>query len=225
MKLGILYSGGKDSNYSLFLASKEHEISCLISLKSKNDNSYMFQSAGNEIVKLQSKALQIPLIIQNTKGEKEEELKDLEKAIKDAKKKYKIEGIVTGAIQSAYQSSRIQKICVKLDIFCFNLLWQINEKKYLNDLLKNKFEIILSGIFSYPLNKNYIGKTLNNALIANLQSLFPSPSLIGEGGEYESVVLDSPMFKKKIVIKEFKVIMDSENSGKIQIKKMELTAK
>ena len=222
MKVAVLFSGGKDSNYAMYLASKYHEISCLINLKSKNQNSYMFQSAGSNLLELQAESLNIPLLQHPTKGEKEEELKDLKKAIKKAKDKYKIKGLVTGAIKSAYQSSRIQKICLELSIECFNPLWQINEKNFLEELIKDKFETILVGIFAYPLDKSYLGKTLNKQLLAKLQTLSPIPSIIGEGGEYESFVINSPMFKKRLNITKSEKIMDGENSGVLEIKEVNL---
>ena len=153
MKLGILFSGGKDSVYSAYLAKKTgNKISCLISIFSENPESYMFHTPLIKKTKIQAQVMSIPLIIQKTKGEKEIELQDLEKAIKKAKDKYKIQGIVTGAIHSIYQSSRIQKICNKLNLECFNPLWQKSEIEYLTELIKNKFKVIIVGVFAYPLN-------------------------------------------------------------------------
>ena len=80
-----------------------------------------------------------------TTGEKEKELKDLERAIIRAKNKYKIEGIVTGAVASVYQTSRIQRICNRLGIEVFNPLWQRDQVELLNDLVNNRFEIIIIG--------------------------------------------------------------------------------
>ena len=142
MKLGVLFSGGKDSCYSAYLAKKQgHEIVCLMSVFSENKDSYMFHTPSIKKVKKQSEAMSIPLMVQKTKGEKEKELKDLERVISKAKKKYKIQGIVTGAIRSVYQASRIQKICDKLKLKCINPLWQKDEIKYLNELIENKFKI------------------------------------------------------------------------------------
>ncbi|PIO08781.1 TIGR00289 family protein, partial [Candidatus Pacearchaeota archaeon CG10_big_fil_rev_8_21_14_0_10_34_12] len=125
MKLGILFSGGKDSSYAAYLAKKHrHELTCLISVFSENKNSYMFHTPSISRVKEQAQAMNIPLITKKTKGVKEKELQDLENAIKKAKEKYKIKGIVTGAVESIYQSSRIQRICNKLNIEVFNPLWQ-----------------------------------------------------------------------------------------------------
>ncbi len=99
MKLAALFSGGKDSCFALYKAVKErHGIACLISLISENKESYMFHTPNIHLTNLQAEALELPLIAFKTKGEKEIELLDLEKAIKSAVKKYKIEGIVSGAV-------------------------------------------------------------------------------------------------------------------------------
>lgn len=83
MKLGVLFSGGKDSNYAMYLAKKAgYEISVLITIESENQESYMFHTPSISKVKRQAEVLRIPLIIEKTKGEKEKELIELENAIK-----------------------------------------------------------------------------------------------------------------------------------------------
>lgn len=221
MKLAALYSGGKDSNFALWEASKKHKIQCLITIISKNPHSYMFQTPGINMTKLQALCLNIPIIKQETQGEKEKELDDLKKAIEKAITKFKIEGIVTGAIKSTYQASRIQKICKELNIWCFNPIWQINEIEFLNKLIKSKFKIIIVGIASYPLTKKYLGKELNKNIINELILMSKNYGLnpAGEGGELETLVIDGPNFKKSIDITQSQIICDSENSGILKINK------
>ena len=224
MKLAVLYSGGKDSNYALYKASKHHEIVCLISLISKNSYSYMFQSPGTSLIKYQSQALKIPLLEHRTSGEKEVELKDLEDAIKKTIKNYSIEGIVTGAINSTYQASRIQNICKKLDIWCFNPLWQKDQIEFLKELIQNNFEIKIVGIASYPLDKSYLGRTIDETLLDELIGMQKNYKInpAGEGGEIETFVTNSPLFKKRILIKKSTHKMDSINSGELIIEELEL---
>jgi diphthine-ammonia ligase len=220
MKLGLLFSGGKDSTYAGFLAQKAgNEISCLISIVSENKNSYMFHTPSISKTEKQAKDMGIPLIIGKTKGEIEKELKDLEKAIKKAKKKFKIEGIVTGALQSAYQASRVQRICDKLKLECFNPLWQINENEYLNELIKNDFEVIIVGVFAYPLDESWLGRQVDNKFIEDAKKLSSKYgiNIAGEGGEFETFVLDCPMFKKGLYVKKFKDFKEGENSFRREI--------
>ena len=220
MKLGILSSGGKDSTYSAWLAKEyDYELTCLISIFSENQESYMFHTPSIKQVKKQAEGMEIPLIIQKTEGNKEEELKDLEKAIEKAKQKYKIEGIVTGAIRSIYQSLRIQKICNKLNLECFNPIWQKNEEEYLAELIQNKFKVILTGVFAYPLNESWLGKEINREFINELKKINQTYkiNIAGEGGEYETFVLNCPLFKKELKIINKRIFSTGENSCKMEL--------
>jgi diphthine-ammonia ligase len=207
MKLGVLFSGGKDSVYAAYLTKKAgHELTCLISILSENKDSFMFHTPSIEKTKVQAQAMNLPIMIQKTKGKKEDELKDLEKVIKLAKEKYKVQGIVTGAIQSVYQSSRIQKICNKLKLEVFNPLWQKDEEEYLEELIKNKFKVIITGVAAYPLDQFWLGKEINNDFIKETKTLNEKYKIhpAGEGGEFETFVLDCPLFQKPLKVKSFK---------------------
>lgn len=220
MKLAVLLSGGKDSVYAGYLAKKAgHELACAITIYSENKHSYMFHTPSVGKTKKQAEVMDIPLILGKTSGKKELELTDLEKSIKTAIKRYKIHGIVTGAIQSVYQSSRIQKICNKLKIECFNPLWQISEKEYLEELINNKFKVILVGVFAFPFDEKWLGREINKEFIGEIGKLNKKYkiSMIGEGGEFESFVLNCPLFKKELKIKSFKDFKEGENSFRREV--------
>jgi len=220
MKLGVLFSGGKDSVYATYLAKKfGHEISCLISVVSENKESYMFHTPSIKKAERQTEVMGIPFLSQKTKGKKEIELEDLEKAIKKAIKDYRIEGVVTGAIQSVYQASRIQKICDKLNIECFNPLWQKNEEEYLSELIKNKFEIILVGVFAYPLDEKWLGKKIDKNFIKEIEKLNKKYQIhvAGEGGEFETFVLNCPLFKRGLKVMDKKILKEGENSFRMEV--------
>ncbi|MFH1229461.1 MAG: diphthine--ammonia ligase [Candidatus Aenigmatarchaeota archaeon] len=226
MILGVLFSGGKDSTYALMKATEGNEVACLITMVSRNKESYMFHTPNIDITKMQAESIGLPLIQVSTEGIKEEELKDLENAIKKAKDDYCIEGIVTGAVESMYQSTRIQKICDDLKLKCPNPLWKKDQEGLLKELLVNKFKVIISGVAAYPLDESWLGREIDEKTIKDLVALRAkygvSPS--GEGGEIETTVLDAPFFSKRIEIlessKEFK-----DNSGVFIIKKARLVKK
>jgi ABC transporter with metal-binding/Fe-S-binding domain ATP-binding protein len=226
MKLGVLFSGGKDSTLALYKALKYHEIACLISIFSENPESYMFHVPNIHIVDLQAEAMEIPLIKKTTHGKKEKELIDLKEAILEAKKCFGIEGVVTGAVRSIYQASRIQKICKRLGLWCFNPLWLEDELLLLEELVEKGFKVIISGVFAYPLKKELLGREIDPEVISLLKSFqeryMISPA--GEGGEIETTVLDTPLFKKRIEIVDYSVDY-SENRGIFIIKKARLVEK
>jgi len=227
MRLGVLFSGGKDSTYAAWLAKKyDHDISCMISLWSKNKDSFMFHTPAIELTKKQAECMGIPLIVQETVGEKEIELKDLEKAIKLAIKKYKIEGVVTGAVESVYQASRIQNICNKLKVECFNPLWQKNPKEYWKEMLDLGFKIIIVSVAADGLNEKWLGKEITKDNFVELEKLSKKYlfHLGFEGGEAETFVLDCPLFKGHVFVKESEVKWLG-NAGLYLIKRVELVDK
>lgn len=203
MKVGVLLSGGKDSLYAAYKARQyKYELSCCMTIISQNNESYMFHTPNIAGVKEQSEAMNIPLVTQITPGEKEIELHDLKKLLRKAKEKYGIEGITTGTIGSTYQATRIQKICYELGLHCFNPLWQMDQIELLDELVSNNFEIIITGVFGYPLEKKWLGRNLDKQCIHELTQLQKKYNInpAGEGGELESYVLDCPLFNKKIKI-------------------------
>jgi diphthine-ammonia ligase len=226
MKLGVLFSGGKDSTLALHKAAENDEVVCLITLVSKNPESYMFHTPNIGVTALQAEDLGLPLITKETEGKREEELADLEEAIAEAARQFHIEGIVTGAVESVYQSTRIQRICDRLKLRCINPLWKKNQKELLEELVDKGFKVIISGVFAYPLDESWLGKEIDKErieMLVSLQKKFGlSPS--GEGGEIETTVLDAPMFRKKIEILDGKVEAKG-NSGVFIIKQARLATK
>jgi len=227
MKCAVLFSGGKDSMYAAYLAKNNgYELSCLISIISENPESYMFHTPSISKVEKQAESMNIPLIVQKTKGEKEKELLDLEKAIEKAIDIYRVECIVTGAVASIYQESRIQKICNQLNLECFNPLWQKNPEEYWDELLKKDFEIIIIGVAADGMGKEWLGKKIDRDSLNKLKEIKRRfrIHLSFEGGEAETFVIDCPLFQKKIkILKAEKKF--SKNSGTYDITKIELANK
>ncbi|MCJ7560156.1 diphthine--ammonia ligase, partial [Candidatus Bathyarchaeota archaeon] len=192
MRLGVLFSGGKDSTLALHTAAEKEEVVCLITLVSQNKESYMFHTPNIDITVLQAEAMGLPLIKKVTEGKPEEELKDLEEAIAQAVKGFKIEGVVSGAAESVYQSKRIQRICNRLNVLCLNPLWKKDQKALLEEIVAKGFKVIISGVFAYPLDESWLGKEIDKELIERLVLLGKEFGLspAGEGGEIETTVLD-----------------------------------
>jgi len=226
MRFGVLFSGGKDSTLALHKAAEKEEVVCLISLVSENKESFMFHTPNIDLTGLQAEALDLPLIRKVTEGKPEEELEDLEEAIARTVKDFKIDSIVTGAVDSVYQTTRVQQICNRLDLWCVNPLWKRNQKALLEEIIAKDFKAVISGVFAYPLDKSWLGKQIDENLIEKLVALSEMYGLnpSGEGGEIETTVLDAPLFKKKIEILDFEVEAQG-NSGVFRIKQARLTEK
>src|SRR3989344_3236858 len=227
MKLVSLFSGGKDSTYAALLAKKAgHSIACLLSIKSTAPESFMYHKPNIEMNALSAEAMGLPLIIVETSLGKEEELAPLKETLVEMKKKLKLGGVVTGAVASTYQASRIQKICNDLDLHCFNPLWQKNQLQLLNELLEKKFEVVVVAVAAAGLDESWPGRKIDKSAIQELVALNKKYdiNIAGEGGELETFVLDCPLFREKIKILESEKKF-SGSSGEMFIKRAELVKK
>jgi len=186
----------------------------------------MFHVPNIGVTRRQAEAIGLPIVQRGTKGEKEKELEDLKKAIGTAKADFGLEGIVTGAVKSVYQSTRVQRICKQLRLWCFNPLWLKDEIELLNDVINNRYDVIISGVFAFPLDKGFLGNKLDDKMIQKLERLKEEYGLspAGEGGEIETTVMDAPFFKKRLEVLDYDVSY-KDYSGVFKIKDLKLVSK
>lgn len=226
MKLAALFSGGKDSTYALYkMLQQGHEIKYLLTVFPESQESWMFHYPCIELTKLQAEALGIKQIIKKTKGEKGKELEDLKKALKEAKS---IEGIVSGAVASEYQKNRIDGICKELGLKSIAPLWKEDPEKLFKEEIESGFEIVITAVSTAGLDENWLSRKIDLNTIEELKNLSKKFgfNLGFEGGEAETLVLNAPIFKKKIEIDNIDKIWDNKtNSGYIIIKDAKLILK
>ena len=227
-RLGALVSTGKDSMFALTTMKRQnYPISCLITLQSANKDSFMFHTPTVKLARLQARAMGIPLVSVRTKGRKEEELDDLRDALAKAKKRFNIEGIITGALYSNYQRDRIEKIADGLSLKIFSPLWHIDQGLYIKNLIRENFEIIITRIAADGFSERWLGRTLDFQAVDELLKLCAAKGInpAFEGGEAETLVLDCPMFEKRICIDRAKKIMENACTGTLIVEKAHLERK
>lgn len=227
LNLAALVSGGKDSLFAAYIMIKQnYNVKCLVSLKSKNLDSYMFHTPTIELVKLQAESMELPLIFRETKGEKEKELEDLKKALEEAKEKYNIQGVITGALYSSYQRDRIEKIADRLGLKIFSPLWHVSQENELRELLKNNFRFIITKVAAEGLDSSFLGKEFDEEMLEKLKKVEEKHkiNMSGEGGEFESFVVDCGLFKKKIRIFSSEIVEDG-GSASLVVNKARLEPK
>lgn len=219
MRLGALFSGGKDSCLAMKYAMDEgHEVVCLISIISENQQSYMFHTPNIHLTDLQAEAMDIPLVKETTVGIKEEELHDLERALLRAKKDFGIEGICSGAIYSTYQRSRIDDMCKDIGLESLAPLWKKRPRDLLEFMVDSGFVVLMSAVAADGLGEEWLGKEFTPKVIEELCVLHNTCYVCtgGEGGEFETLVVDGPFFKKKLVIDESSTRFQRD-SGQLEV--------
>jgi len=223
MRVAVLATGGKDSTLALHrVLSKGYEVAFLACMIPAKEDSYMFHYPNIHLIDLFAEAVEIPLVKAETSGIKELEVEDLKRLIE----KLDVEGIVSGAIASTYQKTRMEQICRQLNLECITPLWQESPQKILREILDLKFEVIITGVYAYGFNAEWLGRKIDEETVKALIKLNKEygVSLMGEGGEYETLVLDAPFFRKKIKIVEAEKIWKKER-GYFLVKKARLENK
>lgn len=203
MRLGVLFSGGKDSCLALHRAAEVDEVVCLITVVPDNAESFFFHTPNLHLTGLHAEALGLPMVGRTTPGVEEEEIADLRAAIAEAVEVHAIEGIVTGAVGSVYQATRVQRVCDDLGLWCFNPLWQLDQVQLLWELVRGGHHVIVSGVFAPPLDEEWLGRTIDATTVQELEGLWEDHGIhpAGEGGEIETTVLDAPMFRSRIEVR------------------------
>ena len=202
MNVAILFSGGKDSTMALFNALEAKEdAKYLLSMKSRNDESYMFHVPNIHITDLLSKALDIPIISAETDGIKEEELQDLKREFENLKS-LGVEAIYTGALYSVYQKSRIENLCSEVGLKAISPYWHVDELEYMRKIVSLGFKIVVCGVAAWGLDESWLGRIIDDEAIDDLVKINEKyqVNIAFEGGEAETLAIDGPIFKKRIKI-------------------------
>ncbi len=219
-RLAVLYSGGKDSNYALFQAIKEgFEVACLLSVRPADVDSMLFHHPNTHLTTLQAESLGIPILAKEIRrGQDENEC--LSELVAEAKDRFGVVGVVTGAVKSKFQMDRFGGVFARNGLEGVNPLWGVDEESYLRRLVPDGFRAIVTRVAALGLGPEWIGAELDEDGIERLISLARknrfNPSL--EGGEGETFVLDMPMFSRKIVVLEAEKSWE-RGEGTLSIKK------
>lgn len=232
MKFVALISGGKDSCFNIIHCLKQrHELVALANLhpvdKSQQElDSFMFQTVGHDIVPYYAKCTGLPLFRKEIHpfGSKNvelnytptvsDEIEDLYDLLSQVLKEIPdVEAVSVGAILSSYQRTRVEDVCARLGLVALSYLWQRDQLELMHEICEasqtdapGKFEARLVKVAAVGLNQLSLGKTLPEVFpkLMKLHKMY-DVHICGEGGEFETMVLDAPFFSKgrlKLLSKE-----------------------
>jgi ABC transporter with metal-binding/Fe-S-binding domain ATP-binding protein len=199
MRLASLFSGGKDSTYAAYLASQSGDkIVCLVTVRSKREDSWMFHTVNVHLSSILAKTIGIENVVVETSGEKEREIDDLMRALEGLD----VDGLVTGAVASNYQKSRVDKISEELGLKHLTPLWGRSSPELLDEVLDAGMEFMITAVAARGLNETWLGRVIDRASARELKRLSRRYGfdVCGEGGEMETLVLDAPWFGGRLDI-------------------------
>ena len=216
-----MFSGGKDSTYALYWAVNQGwDVEALVSLSPERDDSYMFHKPCVELAKLQAECMGFPLFEAVVSGVKEKEVGELELVLS----KLDVDGVVSGAVASEYQKTRVDSVCHNLGFKSFAPLWHKKPAQLLREILHAGFEVMVVSVSAYGLGEEWLGKILTEDDVRRLQELEKKYGVnsCGEGGEFETLVLGGPFHNKRIAIRQSKRLWGGQ-SGTLTVLKAEAT--
>jgi diphthine-ammonia ligase len=225
MKVAVLFSGGKDSTRTVhWCIENGHVIECLVTLVSERADSYMFHVPNIHLTGELADAMGLKIVKGKTSGEKEKEVEDMKSLLG----KLDVQGVACGGIASSYQASRIKRVCGELGLEFIAPFWGVEPEEFMRDTIRMGFDMRFVGVYSMGLGREWLGRKLDEESLSELLKLNEKygVSLVGEGGEFESIVLDGPVFKKRAKIVDSEIEWDEKTeTGVLNIKSLRLVGK
>lgn len=210
----VSLSGGKDSVYALYTALKE----------GLNVTHLMFISTGGKghlenkwLLKLVSEAIGIPAVVVGKKPD------DIRKALKKLNADMLVSGVMTTPEHLDYYKEILDPIGVKQ----YAPLFGKEPLESLAEMQRLGFHNLIIEIdTALGANKDWLGKEIDQNILEEITTRVNEKKInpIGEWGEYHTLVVDCPIFKKRIHVEKSKT--EWKNSkGFYIIKKAELQPK
>lgn len=198
MKAIALLSGGKDSFLAAQIALEQgYEIEAALTVIPE-EFSMMFHYPNAAKAELVAELLDLPWFT------------TCESKFTTTIEKYAekgVEAVISGAIASEYQKTRIERICTRLGIESYTPLWKKEEKILLDELMLRGIRAMVVSVSAEGFDDRDLGRIINENYIAELENknLRYGINLTGEGGEYETFVLGCRGGKELEVRKSKKV--------------------
>jgi ABC transporter with metal-binding/Fe-S-binding domain ATP-binding protein len=178
------------------------DVEALVTAFPKKPDSWMFHYPAVKWTSLQANAAGLRQVCVPTSGVKEQELDDLRYALDSLKRSSGVEGIVSGAIDSEYQRTRLDNLCEGLGLRSFAPLWHKDQAQLVHDEIEAGFEVIVTACNALGLDKKWLGRRLGSDELKELIKLHKKYglSIAFEGGEAETFTLASPAFRNRLTV-------------------------
>jgi diphthine-ammonia ligase len=199
MRCIALLSGGKDSVAAIEIAQRHGwDVVAALRMVPDEDDAYMFHTPNLHVVEAVAACLGVPLVTAAARANPLQEVSDLQQALAKTAPDFEADAIISGALASEYQRTRIDRIGHKLGLQTFAPLWHKDPDGYMQSLLDARYGIRFSRVAADGLDESWAGSELDHARLDSLRT--KRLHVAGEGGEYETLVLDAPNFSQRIVV-------------------------
>lgn len=199
MRLASLYSGGKDSTFSLYLMEQSgHDIPYLVNVVPEDAASWIFHTPNLSMVPLMAESMGKELVTASSSGTEEGDMEGLRAALDGLD----VEGVVSGAIWSDYQWDRMNIVCGDLGLKLMAPMWRKDQDMLMDQFLDSGIRSMIVGCYAEGLGEEWLGRVIDRQAVDELKAIRARTgiSIMGEGGEYESLTIDSPMHSRSLEV-------------------------
>ena len=194
------WSGGKDSCLALYKAlSQGYRVNCLLNFISKESKRGCFHGIDSALMKLQAESIGIPLIQKEVTADMKEYELEFKTAVTELKAQG-IKGMVFGDIYLLDHQSWVERVCGDLAIKAIEPLWNIPAESILDEFINLGFKSVIVSAKADCLDQSFVGRLIDKNIIPEFKKRNVCPC--GENGEFHTLVIDGPLFKKRIEIQE-----------------------
>ncbi|XP_020590268.1 diphthine--ammonia ligase isoform X2 [Phalaenopsis equestris] len=125
-----------------------------------------------------------------------------------------VTAVSSGAIASDYQRLRVESVCTRLGLVSLAYLWKEDQVLLLEEMIRRGIVAVIIKVAAMGLNQKHLGRELVDlqSHLLQMNELY-GINVCGEGGEYETLTLDCPLFNNaRIVLDKFQVVLHSPDS-------------
>ena len=205
LEVAASWSGGKDSCLACYKAMERgYQIRYLLNFISEKYKRCCFHGIQRELINLQADLIGISLFQKKVSPDMKLYEKEFKEAVNHLETK-KVKGMVFGDIYLDEHKEWVERVCGDLDIVPIEPLWDIPASTLVEEFVELGFKAIVVSCQADKFSKDFVGRVVDKNLINELKSKNICPC--GENGEFHTLVIDGPIFKRRIEILETKPVL------------------
>jgi diphthine-ammonia ligase len=208
LKAFVSWSGGKDAALSCHRAMKDYEVTCLLNMVSEDGATSRAHGVRTDVLRMQAEAMELPIVQRRTSWETyEREFKAAVSLLKEGG----IEAGIFGDIDLAEHRAWVERVCREAGVSAVLPIWEEKRDALLEEFIDGGFEALVISVRNDMLGPEWLGRVIDGRFVAEL-SKRNDVDLSGENGEYHTLVVSGPIFKKKVRVVQSKTVVQDERS-------------